>query len=242
MTNCTIESSKRIASKLAGFMFLFILIGYILYGIFVLPIFTVTGNVMATVNNIIANEWLFRIGITYELVAAIVSILLSMVLYILFKPINKNLALLALFLKLAEAIVVTIKVLFSLIALQMLNGRANLTLFESEKMQDLVGLFLNACNNGSLISMVFLGMGFTLFNYLFFKSKYIPGILSGLGILSYSLIFIYGFINILAPDYATVLIIKAICWAPSCLFELTIGLWLLLKGIKVKQPVTNEIN
>jgi hypothetical protein len=242
MTNCTIESSKRIAAKVAGFMFLFILIGYILYGTFILPKFTVTGNVLTTVKNILANEFLFRIGITYELVAAIISIILSLVLYILFKPINKNLALLALYLKLAEAIIIAVKVLVSLIALQMLNGKAYLTVLEPEKMQDLVGLFLNACNTGSLISMVFLGMGFTLFNYLFLKSKYIPGLLSGIGIISYSLICIYGFINILAPDYATNLVIQIIFWAPSVFFELTIGLWLLFKGIKVKQPVTNEIN
>ena len=44
--------------------------------------------------------------------------------------------------------------------------------------------------------------------------------------------FLYALITILSPNYASILIIQVICWAPSCIFELIIGMWLLVKGVK----------
>jgi Domain of unknown function (DUF4386) len=69
--------------------------------------------------------------------------------------------------------------------------------------------------------------------FLLFKSKYVPGILSGFGVISYTLILIYAFLTILLPNLASILIIQIFCWAPSCIFELIIGLWLLIKGVKI---------
>ena len=83
--------------------------------------------------------------------------------------------------------------------------------------------------------MVFLGLDMMVFSYLFFKSKYIPRILAGFGILSFALIFIHALMFILAPKYATMPINQVIFWAPSGLFEIMIGIWLLSKGVKVQQ-------
>jgi len=74
--------------------------------------------------------------------------------------------------------------------------------------------------------------------YLLFKSKYVPGILACFGIFSYALIFIYALITILLPNYAAIMVIQIFCWAPSVLFELMIGLWLLIKGINVERRDT----
>ena len=71
------------------------------------------------------------------------------------------------------------------------------------------------------------------FSYLFFKSKYIPKILAGFGILSFALIFIHALMYIIAPKYAAMLISQIIFYAPSGLFEIIIGIWLLSKGIKI---------
>jgi hypothetical protein len=54
------------------------------------------------------------------------------------------------------------------------------------------------------------------------------------------LIFLYALITIFSPYYASVLIIQVICWAPSCIFELIIGLWLLVKGVKESEQVLSE--
>jgi MFS family permease len=244
MTNYAADTSQRKAAKVAGFMFLFIVIGWILNWTLVDSKLTVAGNVTATVNNIMANELLFRIGITNELIFSIGGVVLALALYILLKPVNKNLALLALFLKLMEAIIAAVMVLVAFFALQMLNGTAYLTVFNPVQLQDIVGLFLTVRSTGSTISMVFLGLNLIIFLYLLFKSMYVPRILAGFGIFSYSLILVYSLANILVPQNATVLTmvntISMIFFAPSVLFELMIGLWLIFKGINVRQMDTKN--
>jgi hypothetical protein len=59
--------------------------------------------------------------------------------------------------------------------------------------------------------------------------------LAALGVLSYVLVFIYDSFTILLPNYATILIIQIIGSAPICIFQVIIGIWLLIKGINVQQ-------
>ena len=61
------------------------------------------------------------------------------------------------------------------------------------------------------------------------------GILAGFGILSFALILVQSLLFILAPEYATRPINQILFWAPSGLFEIVIGLWLLIKGIRTQQ-------
>jgi hypothetical protein len=230
-----IDTSQHKAARVAGFMFLFSLIVPLLNWTFVLSKLVVAENVIATANNIMANEFQFRIGITIELIMSAGLIVLALALYIILKPVNRNLALLALFLKLAEATITAAIVLVSFIALQVLNGDAYVTVFTPEQLQVPVGLILNAHFATYSIPMVFLGLDMMVFSYLFFKSKYIPRILAGFGILSFALIFIHALMFILAPKYATMPINQVMFWAPSGLFEIIIGIWLLLKGVNVRQ-------
>jgi hypothetical protein len=235
MTYSITDTSQRKAARVAGFMFLFSLIVPLLNWTFVLSKFIVAENIIATTNNIMANELLFRIGITNELIMSAGLVVLALALYIILKPVNKNLALIALLWKLVEATLAAAIVLASFIALQILNGDAYLTVFTPEQLQAPVGFLLSAHTALYSIPMIFLGLDMIVFSYLFFKSKYIPRILAGFGILSFALIFIHALMFILAPEYATMPINQIIFWAPSGLFEIIIGIWLLTKSLKVQQ-------
>ena len=240
MTNGIVDTSQRKAVKVAGFMFLFSLIVPSLNWALVLSKLIVKDNVIATAKNIMANESLFRIGITIELIMAVGLVVLAVALYVILKTVNKSLALLALCWKLVEAGIVAVVVLVSFIALQMSNGDAYLTAFSPEQLQAPVGLILNAHTSIFSFSMIFLGLDLMVFSYLFFKSKYIPRILAGFGVLSFALIFIHALMYILAPQFAEMPINQIIFWAPSGLFELIIGIWLLSKGIKVSREKRSQ--
>ncbi len=227
--------SQHNAARVAGFMFLFSLIVPLLNWTLMLSKLIVPENVMATANNIMAHESLFRIGLTVELFMSVGLILLGLALYVLLKPVNKTLTLFALCLKLAEATLVAVIVLVSFIALQFLSGTASLTAFTPVQLQTPVGFLLNAHAVLFSIPMLFLGLDMMLFSYLFFRSKYIPRILAGFGILSFALIFIHALMYILAPQYAAMPINQIIFYAPSGLFEIIIGIWLLTKDLKVQQ-------
>ena len=238
MTNNIVVISQRSTTKVAGFIFLLIVIGWVLNWTLVDSKLSVAGNVTATVNNIMANEQLFRFGIINELILSASGLVLAVALYIILKPVNKIFALLALCLKMVEVSIAIVNVLFTFIVLQMLNGKAYLTVFKPEQMQDIAGLFFNIRSNGATISMLFLGLGFMVFFYLLYKSKYVPGILAGFGFLSYLLILVNSLLNILVPQNAAVMTmvnaISMILMTPSILFELTIGIWLLIKGINIQ--------
>ena len=166
-------NSNSKAVKVAGFMFLFAFIVPTLNWAFVLSKFIVADNVMATAQNIMANDLLFRVGITIELIMSMGLIVLATALYMILKPVNRNLALLALFWKMAEAILVASIVLISFTALQFLNGEAYLTAFTAEQLQTPIGFLLNKHTAMYSIPMVFLGLDMMIFSYLFFKSEYI---------------------------------------------------------------------
>jgi hypothetical protein len=234
MQNNTADTSKRKAAKFAGFMFLFTFTGPLFYGAFLFPKLTVEGNVIATADNVIANEFLFRVGIVNELICAVGAVVFAVTLYIILKSVNKNLALLAFSLKMAEACLLAVIALGHFIALLILNGRTSLTVFEPEQVQALVGLFINLYFHVGAFTMVFHGLNSMLFLYLFFQSRYVPGNLAGFGIISYAFVFLYALITILQPVYAAMLIIQIICLAPSVLAELILGSWLLIKGISIQ--------
>ena len=228
-------AAQRRLAKVAGFMFLFSLIVPLLNWTFVLSKFVVAGNSIATSNNIMANEFQFRLGITIELFMAVGLIVLALALYTILKPINRTLALFALLLKSVEATLVASIVLVSLIALQLLSGDTYLTTLPPEQLQAPVGFIFNQHTALYAIPMVFLGLDMMVFSYLFFKSKYIPRILANFGILSFALIFIHALMFMLVPKYATMPISQIIFYVPSGLFEITIGVWLLSKGLKIEQ-------
>lgn len=243
MTNYAVDSTRRNAAKIAGVMFLLIVIGWTLNWIFVESKFHGAGNIMATANNIMAHELLFRIGMANELIFSISGMVLALALYTMLKPVNRNLALLALCWKLMDAVVGTVNVLAAFIVLQILNGKAFLTSFKPEQLQEIAGLFFKLRSNGAAIAMLFLGLGFIVFFYLLFKSGYVPGILAGFGIFSYFLIFVNSAADILVPRNAAVLTmvspVSMIFMTPSILFELTIGFWFIFKGINI-QPQDNS--
>jgi hypothetical protein len=109
MMNVIPGTSNQRNARFAGFMFLFSLLFPMLNWTFVLSKLTVEGNVAATAHNIMAHELLFRISIVNELIVSISTIVTALVLYVLLKPINKNLALLALLWRLVEAAAIAIR-------------------------------------------------------------------------------------------------------------------------------------
>lgn len=223
MKNQLLDPSQRKAARLAGFMFLLAFIVPTLNWAFVLSRFSDADSALNTVRNIMASEFIFRAGLTVELFMAVFLVILGWALYRLLKPINNNLALLALLLKSVEATLMAVSVLIPFIALQA---------YSSEHLHSPLGLIFNSHTAITSIPMVFLGMDMMLFSYLLFKSRYVPRLLAGFGIISFALILIHALMYILTPELASMPINQIIFWTPSGLFELIIGSWLLYNYLK----------
>ena len=231
MANPNAGTSLNKTARVAGLLFLLTFILPTISWIFVTSKFILPGNAVAAANNIMANELLFRIGIIAELIKSVLAIVFALTLYILLKSVNKNIALLALFLKLTEGILLAVIALGYFIALLVVGQQASSSEFGPEQIQALVGSFINSYFYMSAIVLVFHGLSSMIFLYLLFKSEYVPGKLAGFGSLSYALVFMYSLLLILGPNSATTLIAQVLCLAPSVLTELILGSWLLIKGV-----------
>lgn len=236
ITNHTKEFLTKKAVKTAGFMFLVAFIVPTLNWALILSKFIVVGDSIATAKNILSNELMFRIGIGIELIMSVGLVILGVALYMILKSENKSLGLLALSLKLVEASLAVVITLGSFIALLIISDDGSyLSVIGKEQMLAFSGFILQKHTMLYSIPMVFLGLDMMLFSFLFCKSNYIPKILARFGMISFMLIFIYSFMYILTPEFASRPINQAIFWAPSGIFEIVIGIWLLVKGIKTSQ-------
>ena len=225
------EPSQRTAARVAGFLFLLTVVGWTLNFVFVASQIVVAGNAAKTLANVRGDEFLFRLGLANELLFAISGIVLAFALFVVLEPVSRHLARLALGLKVAEAVLGASLVLSGSLALRMLNG-------SPAHLEDAIGQFLSVRSTGMSVAMVFLGLDSMLFFSLLFKSRYVPRALSALGVFSYALILLQSFVGILVPSSSSaqgiVNTLSMTLFAPSVVFELLIGGWLLIKGLKLE--------
>ncbi len=236
ITNYIVDISLRKAARVAGFGYLIIFISGIFANFFVLQSLIVSGDAAATVNNIMASELLFRFGIFSFLIMVIFDVVLAWTLYILLKPVNKSLSLLAAWFRLVNATIfgVALYNLFSI--LHLLGGASYLTVFETGQLQVQVMLFLNAFNYTWLIGLVFFGIHLFLLGFLVFKSGYISRVLGVLLIVASLGYLIDSFAHVLLINYVDYeAIFMLVVFVPGIIGELSFTFWLLLKGAKIPE-------
>ena len=142
MTIGTIDKSQRKAAKVVGFSYLFALPPAIFAEFYVLGRLIVYNNAVDTARNILAHERLFRLGTASNLMVFAIDIVLITALYVVLKPVSRNLALLAAFWGLVETAIFVVTLLNDLEALRLLSSGADyLRVFEPDRLQALARLF-----------------------------------------------------------------------------------------------------
>ena len=127
-------------------------------------------------------EGLFRLSLAGDLITYTSVIVLIWAFYVVVRPVNKNLALLAVLFRLAENAVLCVATVNSLIVLKLLSGAESLKAFDDRQLQSLATLAISAQGFGMSVGFVLLGVGSTVFAYLLLKSRYVPKALAALGI------------------------------------------------------------
>ena len=125
--------------------------------------------------------------------------------------------------------VVFIMEAFNLTSLMLFKGEI-LKTFQLSQRQDLAMLFLKINDNITLILEMFWGLWLIPFGQLVYKSVFIPRILGVFLLLSGIAYIILSFTSLLFPNYATIVTHFAMPFL--FLGEISIMLWLLIKGVK----------
>lgn len=189
-----------------------------------------SGDAAKTASNILANERLYRIGITNNITTFAIDVVLIWALYVLLRPVNRNLALLAVFFRLVETTIPCVAIIHYYVAMQFVSGADHLKAFDSNQMQA-PSILHDTYALTFIVVAIFLGLGSTIFNYLLLRSGYIPKTLAAWGIFSSLLLLISQFVIIIFPEVEKTII--PACYAPIVIDEIVLGFWLLIKGANI---------
>ena len=222
-------SSLKKTARLAGLLYLFLIITGV-YSNFYVPSQIITKGDAATVaNNILSNEILFRTGIISDVVSNIIFVFLVLALYRLLKQVNEHRARLMVALVIVQIPAVFIMEAFNITSLMIFKEEI-LKAFELSQRYDLAMLFIKINNYGVLILEMFWGLWLLPFGLLVYRSGFIPRIFGILLIIAGIAYMNSSFVSLLFPSYSAsleqpTLLIVAIG-------EIAITLWLLIKGVK----------
>ena len=186
-----------------------------------------------TVNHIIAHESQFRIGFVISLFSVVFFLLAAWYLYVLLKPVNQNLALLFLILNLGGFAIWCFSLLNLFAGLLILSGVDYLKVFQPDQLQVQAMLFINLRKSGAITAQIPYGIWLFPLGYLVFKSGFLPKVLGILLIADCFGLLIYVFQYFLLPGCEA---ISYPCFVVSFIAELSLTLWLLIKGVKDQEP------
>ncbi len=192
----------------------------------IFPRLIVTSDPEATANNIISSIGLFRLGILCFLIVAILDIIVAWGLYILLKPINKNISLLIAWFRIVYAAILIFSLNNLFNVLQLLNGSDILKVFQTEQLYAQVMILYNSFNSGWELGMIVFSIHLVGLGFLMIKAKYIPKLIAILIIIAGFGYLIDGIGKTLSSNYNIEIAMFTFAG------EVVIILWLFWKGIK----------
>ena len=219
-------------AKLAGVLYLLIVVlaGFVHF--YVPGQLIVPGDATATATNIMASEGLFRLAMGGELVLLLSEIVLALILYVLLRPVNRTLSLVAAVSRLAMTTVHGVNLLNHAIVLLLISGAGYLTVFAPTQLHALVMLFLNAKSYGFTFGIVFMLLHAFPLAYLIYRSGYFPKFLGVLFVLAAFGYLIDSFALVLVAGHVKGAVYLAL---PIGIAEIAFPLWLLVKGVNADQ-------
>lgn len=222
-------------ARIAGFMFLF----YIATGIASMVLFRhATGGAegtAATLASLAQHVTAVRLTAVLTLLTFFDAVVLAVALYALTRDQDPDLAVLALCCRVGEGVIAAIASIRTLGLLSVATASTAAAAPDAAAAQALGASLLQQGGSGTLIGATCFAVGSTLYSYLFLRARSIPVPLAWLGVLASVLLVVAlplqlaGFLR--GP-------VTWFMWIPMAVFEVTLALWLIVKGVTA--PFHNE--
>lgn len=197
----TAEISPRTAARVAGYSLLLMLPLGIFSFVFVLQEVVVPGDAAATASNIAASETLFRAAIGGFAVVAVLDVVVAWAFYFLLAPVHRGLSLLMAWFRLVYAAILGAALADLLNVVKLLSDPSYAAALETGHLHGQVMTLVQSFYDGWGLGLLIFGVHLLLLGYLFFKSEYIPRVISVLLIIASLGYLIDAFGQILLPGY-----------------------------------------
>jgi hypothetical protein len=205
----------RTYTRIGGALYLVIIAAGIFGPLLTRDQLIVPGHAAATADNIAASPELWRLGVGMDVVMQLFDVPVMLILFLLLSPVNRNVALLALLFNIVQTA--------TLVANQLTLVAAELLSADEPALTDVA---IRAYSYGEALGLVFFGFTLLSVGYLIRLSGYLPwrlGLLVQIGGISYVG---NSFLLLVVPDVASIVFL-----VPSFVAELSLALWLLVKGV-----------
>lgn len=225
------KPSPMVYARAAGVLYL-IIIGLGLFSeVFVRSSLIVPGDGAATVSHILAAEGRFRAGFLADSLMFLSDGGLAVLLFVLLRPVNPVLALVALVFRLMQTGVIALNLLHYYGALLLLQGSYAAGL-EAAPLNALVGLALDLHSHGYDLGLILFGVHCEVLGLLIARSRYLPQVL-GYGVMAAGGAYLIGsYTRFLFPELVGAV---APIYGVAVVSELSLCLWLLIKGVNVER-------
>ena len=226
------KRAQRIA-RVGGVLYLIIIVIGALGEAGVRGTIVVTGNATATAANLRSMEWLWRLGVAGEIVLLTCATALAVILYVLLRPVSRDLALLAVCLNLVCIAIEGVAAVALAATLLPMTNAAYINAFSPEQLNAMALLSVRTHSLGFGIALIFFGVECIVLGYLIARSGYMPRAIGVLMQVAGVCYVINSFALLLSPPLSSRLFPAILI--PSLIAELSFALWLLVKGARAEQ-------
>jgi hypothetical protein len=215
-------------ARAAGVLLLLSIVGGFFGELYLPSKLIVAGDAAATASNLTTLDSLYRLGFAGYLLEAVCDVSLTLVFYVLLRPVNRELALATVLFGIISTTLFAMGEAFYFAPPLLLSGADYLTVFTAEQLNAFALLAVKMYGRVSGIFMLFYGVATLLRGYLILRSDFLPSLLGVLMIIAGSAFVVRNFVFVLAPAYASDLFL-----APMFLAAVSLTGWFLVKGVDV---------
>ncbi len=229
MIDQTSRALPRLQARIAGFLYLIIIVaggvGYTTHS----TLF-ISNDAAATAGNILASEQLWRLSFAAMLVMLACDVAVAAIFYVLFKPVNRTLSLIACAFRLVLVAIVGVAILGRYAALLLLKDTASAA-FETDQLQAMALLSIKMFEQGFDVALVFFGFHCLAIGWLIYRSRFLPRFLGVLLVIAGLCYLISTFVNLVFPVVALPFDIQLL----SYVAEMALCLWLIVIGVNAQR-------
>ena len=216
-------------ARMAGALYLLIIAFGIFGEMFVRGALVVPGNPAATASRIVDSMLLWRAGIAGDVVMHMFDIPVMLAIYVLLRPVNRNLALFALLSNVVQTSVLVANKLTLLLPALLLESSSAAAAFTPAQVAALSQVSIAAHGYGFGLGLVFFGMTCVVEGHLIARSGYLPWLIGRGMQLAGVCYLVNSFALFIHPPLADRLFPAILL--PSFVAELAFATWLLVRGV-----------
>ena len=184
---------------------------------------------------IVTNEGAFRLGLVIALITGFLFLMVAWGLFVLLRTVDRNLALLFLLLNAVGVAIQGASMLGLVSALLQGDASSHMGAYSAAQLEGLAYLSINVYKAGWVTAQLFFATWLFPLGYLVYRSGSLPRFLGVLLVLDGAAVLIWFLQALLLPDYP---VIRYPGLVVSFVAELGLGLWLLVKGVRVVDAET----